>query len=250
MVSTVTRIFEALGTLGGFLIMVSLVMKMRSVSKAGKIDNMAYMTYPFMLANAVTWTLMATFSTWPVMLVGPCFLNVFGIYAAVYCCSVWLGCAEPSNKDRSSFTALLIVLLSVVTAPVFVLLSLQKPELAGTYAGFVGNLTVLFFFSSPCYNIFKVVKEKDSSYLSLSMSLAGLLSAFSFMMYGLLMSPVMVLIVSANAPGVLINLVQVVMCIRYPSKKEEEEEEEKKCEDAPVLQVVDPAEQPTDDHIA
>ncbi|KAJ3128179.1 hypothetical protein HK100_009335 [Physocladia obscura] len=83
--------------------------------------------------------------------------------------------------------------------------------------GILANIVLVLFYGSPLSVCVKVIRERDSSSLSLPLALASALNGGLWTIYGFAMKDYYVGV--PNLPGILFALVQIGLMAKYPRKR-------------------------------
>lgn len=128
---------------------------------------------------------------------------------------------EMSDDDRGNYKLSIICM----NCGIFVFFFLTANyTIHGDIIGSIGVFLFLLFVTSPLTNIIKAIKTKDYASFSTGMSLATILNCSIWMAYGISIEDYFVVI--TNGIGLVLGMIQGVMCIfkKMQNKKENEGE--------------------------
>ena len=183
------------------------------IIKIKKTSNVSAIPFVAMIVNCILWVYYAQLVEDSVMFIA----NLTGII----CGALYFGlyCMYTSAVSRKAETNRLAFLLSVVFGfliPFPWIFGISPQEFKNLVA-FVGCITAFFLMSSPLASMKKVIAAKNTSSMSLIMSIAMTTNGLTWAIYGYLIRNGDKFIVVPNAAGAVAGFVQLSLFCIYPS---------------------------------
>ena len=186
------------------------------IIKTKKTENVSPMPFLALIVSCILWGYYAHLVQDLVIFIA----NVSGII----CGSSYfaLFCMYTSVTLRKHYTNILLLLLSCSFAFLTVFPIFFDEKDMKMYVAFAGCILSIFMMSSPLVSMKTVMTERNTSSMSLIVSIAMTANGLTWAMYGMIIMHGNLFIVIPNVIGVVAGCVQLSLFCIYPSSKQYE----------------------------
>ncbi|CAI5744516.1 unnamed protein product [Peronospora destructor] len=210
--SLVVVIVRVLASLAACTLFASLLPDIQVVHRHKSTANMpSALPILSMMANCVAWGLYGVLIDDYFPLVGT---NIVGLILSLFYLVVYY--YYTTNKGSLSFDILVttLLLLGLVLYPFMATKDGVKQETIQDIVGFLTVTTSCIMFGSPLILVKRVIQERNTNLLPLTMITTGAVACALWLVYGLLLEDAFIIV--PNATNLLLSIVQLGLFCIYP----------------------------------
>lgn len=209
--AALTKVVEVLATLASCYLFFSLTPELRRVHSERSIASMPLLPILAMFANCVCWVQygIVIADYFPLMIT-----NVIGLFFTLGYLGVYFKhAAEFKSMVLRQFGLLVLVLAAIA---IYCALSPSSNHSLKLQTGYLACVVSAILFGSPLVVLKRVVEDKNSAHLPLTMVFSGLANSVLWVAYGFIVSDPFVY--APNSVNLVIGLVQLGLVIYFPKR--------------------------------
>jgi len=206
-------VVPVLGSLLGFLLLSSPLRVLPEIVRTRDLKSVNPLPGCMLMAACVSWSIYGSLHPLPVRML-MFYTNWYGAICGTLTVVVMYPLA--SRSDQKKISTVILILVAVYIPLCFTLWSTLSLKMTVTVVGCFSSTIQMGFFVSPLLGIRHVIKSKNTASIDWVMALLAAVCGGFWFVYGIAIKDIFILV--TNLFGMITGLVQVAVCVLYPSR--------------------------------